>query len=55
MDTLSDSTMAEGRLLLSTTLLIHVGNEESMQAYAILFRLTGNLPGNLTAVDRHCT
>ncbi len=54
VDSLSDSTMAEGRLLLSATDLTHDGNEGSMHVDTILFRLIGNLLGNL-AVDRHCT
>jgi len=39
VDSLSDSTVAEGRSLLSATDLIHAGNEGSMQAYAVSHRL----------------
>lgn len=42
----------EGRLLL---LGGHVGRGKSICFDTILFRLTGQLVGNLAAVDRHCT
>lgn len=45
-------SLFEGRLLL---LGGHVGRGKSIRFDTILFRLTGQLVGNLAAVDRHCT
>ena len=55
VDSLSDSTLAEGRLLLSATDFLRDGNEGSTQTDADLFGLTDSLQGNLAVVVRHCT
>ncbi len=54
VDSLPESTLAEGRLLLSATDLIHVGHDGSVHADTPIFRLTGNLLGNVSIVDRQC-